>query len=873
MSPDHTLERLARPRPAVAWAIAAVLVAAWGVLRLAVFQSFILPLTYALPLLVCVWTRSRRMLWTMAGFFVAMHVVKQAVLLSPGALTREAAVWSFAATLFNILVAALAVELIIRLRVRLEGALTLAEEKRKEAAMHAATVREQAAELVVQNEELSRQAEELSQQTEELTRHGVELGRQSDELAAQNEELKAQSEEIQALNAELGRREELLQSLLEAARGVGHERAAADRLCTSALELVGAPGAVAVVREQREGQLVVIGSAGVPQASALAPSERFEATFAELVMRQGRAASLTDGSLRPDLALLELAGGRRFRSVLAAPIPFPGFGVGVIEVYGHVQHEWTEEQYRLVRWLALQGSQILATLRLQDGMRRQAALIELSPDATIVQDGEGRITFWSRGAEALYGWTREQALGRTTGELLHTRPDVSGIRQLVLEQGRATCELAHTTRDGREVTVESRWLAQPSGPGGTIEFLESNTDITERKKAEEALRRADQHKSRFLATLSHELRNPLAPIRYALQVLAQASVSAGAVNDGGSSQAIGVIERQLAHLVRLVDDLLDLTRIASNKIRLRKRLVRLDGIVGQAVEAALPAVEQAGQELVISMPPRQVWLEADAERLAQVLINLLNNAARYTPDGGTITVAAAVEGDEVVLSVKDTGIGLRKEDLPRLFEMFSQVGGEGRGGGLGIGLALVKGIVELHGGAVEARSAGVGLGSEFLARLPLAEGPASQPADQQEPSFRAPRHVLVVDDNLDAAHMMKAMLELDGHLVRVAHDGPSALAAARELVPDVVLLDIGLPSMDGYEVARGLRADQGMRGVHLVAVTGWGQEEDRARARASGFDAHLTKPADPAEVRRLVACAAPRAQTTGVGEDDVTRTP
>ena len=872
MSPDRTLERFERPRPAVAWAVAAALLVIWAILRLGVFQSFIFPLTYALPLLICVWTRSRRMLWTMAAIFVAMQVVMQAVLMTPGALTREAAIWSFAATLFNILVAALAVELIIRLRLRLEGAVALAEQRREEAATYAAIVREQAEELVAQNEELTRQAEELSQQTEELSQHGEELNRQSEELAAQNEELKAQSEEIQGLNAELTRREELLQSLLEAARGNGHERAAVDRLCAAALELVGAPAAVALVREQREGQLVVMGSAGIPQASALPPSEPSEGTFAELVMRQGRAASLTDCSLRPDLALLDLAGGRNFRSALLAPIQFPGTGTGVLEVYGRVPYEWTEEQYRLVRWLALQGSQILATLRLQDGMRRQAALIELSPDATIVQDGEGRITFWSRGAEALYGWTREQALGRTTGALLQTRPDVRGVRRLVLERGSTTCELAHTTRDGREVTVESRWLAQRSGPGGAIEFLESNTDITERKRVEEALRRADQHKNRFLATLSHELRNPLAPIRYALQVIAQASASAGAVNDGGSREAIGVIERQLAHLVRLVDDLLDLTRIASNKIRVQRRLIKLDGIVRQAVEAALPAIEQAGHELVVSMPPRQVWLEADAERLAQVLINLLNNAARYTPERGTITVAAAVDGDEVVLSVKDTGIGLRKDDLPRLFEMFSQVGGDGRGGGLGIGLALVKGIVALHGGSVEARSAGAGLGSEFVARLPLAEGPASPPADEQEPACQAVRRVLVVDDNVDAAHMMKAVLELDGHQVRVAHDGPSALAAAWELVPEVVLLDIGLPSMDGYEVARDLRADERIRGVYLVAVTGWGQEEDRARARASGFDAHLTKPADPAEIRRLVACAATRMETRGAGEGDLTRT-
>ena len=853
MALDDALVRLPRPRPAVAWTAALAVVTVWGILRLVVFQSFNFPLTYALPLLLCVWTRSGRMLWAMAGTFVANHTLRQFVFLSPAVADAPGAFWSYLATLANILVAALVVEAIIALRRRLEAAVHNAEEKRAEVFAQAARVREQAEELAAQNEELSRQAEELA-------RIGEELNAQSEELAAQNEELRTQSEKIQRLNAELARRGDLLQTLLEATRTLRAEAAVANHLCSAALDLIGPPSVVAAVREQRDGTIAVVGAAGVPQMVALPGPVPAGASFAGVVMREDRTASLSDCSLRPDLALLEVTGERPFQSVLASPIHVAGRPVAVLEVYGHAPHEWTAEQYRLVRWLALQGSQIIETLRLQGAIRRQAALIELSPDATIVQDGEGRVSFWSRGAEALYGWKREEALGRTTVELLHTQPDPAEIRRRVLEQGRVTCELTQATREGSVVTVESRWLAQ-RGRDGEIEFLESNTDITERKRAEEALRRADEHKNRFLATLSHELRNPLAPIRYALQVLARNSKDSPSPADGDAAHAIEVIERQLGHLVRLVDDLLDVTRIASNKIKLQKRVVTVARIVKQAVEAAMPVIRQARHELVVSPPPDDLCVDGDAERLAQVLINLLNNAARYTPDGGVITLRSESENGEVVLSVSDTGIGLRAEDVPSLFQMFSQVGDSGRGGGLGIGLALVKGVVELHGGHVEARSAGVGLGSTFLVRLPAArEAPAPRPEAPQI-TVASARRVLVVDDNPDTALMMKALLELDGHEVFVAHDGTSALRMAHELLPQAVLLDIGLPSMDGYEVARGLRLDPRTSQAFLVAVTGWGQEEDRRRAREHGFDAHLTKPADPEHIRRLVASAGGAAET------------
>jgi PAS domain S-box-containing protein len=376
----------------------------------------------------------------------------------------------------------------------------------------------------------------------------------------------------------------------------------------------------------------------------------------------------------------------------------------------------------------------------------------------------------------------------------------------------------------------------------------SLVETTERKRSEQALLDADRRKSEFLATLSHELRNPLAPIRFALDLLGRQP------DPDARGHALDVIDRQLRHLVRLVDDLLDVTRIASNKLQLRKQAVQLSDIVRQALEAALPNIERAGHGLIVPPYPEGAWVDGDPDRLVQVVTNLLNNAAKFTPPGGQITVTAGASDREVTIAVADTGVGLRPEDLSRVFDMFTQVNDAGFGG-LGIGLSLVRGTVELHGGSVTARSDGPGLGSEFTVRLPRVQAPESPRPDAGEVPDGPPRRILVVDDNADAADMMRTLLELLGHQVRVAYDGFAALAVAIDFRPDIGLFDIGLPSMDGFELARRIRADPRTQSIFLVAVTGWGQEEDRQRSRDHGFDAHLTKPADPDAVRRLVAGA------------------
>jgi PAS domain S-box-containing protein len=373
----------------------------------------------------------------------------------------------------------------------------------------------------------------------------------------------------------------------------------------------------------------------------------------------------------------------------------------------------------------------------------------------------------------------------------------------------------------------------------------------------EALKDADRRKDEFLATLAHELRNPLAPIRNSLYLL-----KSGAAPEPARHQAREMMERQVHHLVRLVDDLLDVSRVMRGKVDLREERVDVAAAAARAVETAQPLIDARRHTLTVDVPAAPVWVEADPVRLAQVVGNLLTNAAKYTDVGGRITLAVEQAGGEAVVRVRDTGIGIAPDMLPRVFDLFVQADttADRSHGGLGIGLTLVKRLVELHGGSVAAHSAGPARGSEFVVRLPLlAAGDRRLPIDDGRSEVGNPqsavgnrRRVLVVDDHADAADSLAMMLRAEGHDVRVARNGPDALAAVRASPPEVMLLDLGMPGMDGFEVARQVRNDGG-QGVLLVALTGWGQEEDRRRTRAAGFDHHLVKPADPAELRTLLA--------------------
>ncbi|MBI5489715.1 MAG: response regulator [Deltaproteobacteria bacterium] len=383
-------------------------------------------------------------------------------------------------------------------------------------------------------------------------------------------------------------------------------------------------------------------------------------------------------------------------------------------------------------------------------------------------------------------------------------------------------------------------------------FLDLDVAHDEQRRAEEALREADRRKTEFLAVLSHELRNPLAPIRNGVYIL-------GRSPPGGEQarRALDVIDRQAAHLTRLVEDLLDVTRIARGKVRLKPERLDLSTLVRRTVDDHRAQFADRGISLDVDLPSTPIVVTGDPTRLAQVVGNLLHNAAKFTPSGGAVVVSLAVEGGkEAVVRVTDTGAGIPRDVLPHLFQPFMQADAtlDRSSGGLGLGLALVRGLAELHGGSSTAASEGPGRGAEFCVRLPMASGPAAgcEPEDCA-PSTATHRRVLLIDDVQDAAESLRDALAIAGHEVEIALDGPGGIAKARSFRPDAVLCDIGLPGMDGYEVARAMRAEPDLHGVLLVALTGYAGVEDAARALESGFDCHLAKPPDMAVIDRLLA--------------------
>jgi PAS domain S-box-containing protein len=400
--------------------------------------------------------------------------------------------------------------------------------------------------------------------------------------------------------------------------------------------------------------------------------------------------------------------------------------------------------------------------------------------------------------------------------------------------------------DGQWHHVLARGVPIRDEHGSITHWAGINLDISDLKSAQEALQEADQRKNEFMATLAHELRNPLAAIRNVTRLMQ------GRGEDSTEARwSSGVVERQVEHLARLVEDLLDVSRITQGKVTLRRERLLLSAVVHNAVETSRHAIEAGRHHLEVSLPEEPIFLQGDLTRLAQVLENLLSNAARYTPPGGRIRLEARRDGEQAVLSIIDDGVGIPQPMLARVFEMFTQVEGaiDRATGGLGIGLTLVKRLVEMHGGTVRAQSEGPGRGSRFDVRLPLAPSRLeSPPAEARRGAGTGPppsRRILVVDDNRDAADSLAMLLQGAGHDVQVAYDGEQALQAAASMRPDLVLMDIGLPRLNGYDVARRLREQPWGSGIVLVALTGWGQEEDRRRSREAGFSLHLVKPLDP----------------------------
>jgi PAS domain S-box-containing protein len=452
------------------------------------------------------------------------------------------------------------------------------------------------------------------------------------------------------------------------------------------------------------------------------------------------------------------------------------------------------------------------------------------------------------------------AVGRTALEL------VPALDRFWIETYGRVATTGEAARFESEARAMGRWFdvyATRIGGPGSVRVALLFSDITSRKASEDRLRtladglaEADRRKTEFLATLAHELRNPLAPIRSGLAVIRLSGDNPAAVG-----KVREMMERQVGHMVHLIDDLLDVARISGGKLELKKSRVDLRTVLSSAVETSLPAVEAGRHVLDLELAGEALMADADATRIAQVVANLLNNAAKYTPAGGRIRLSARREAGTAVIAVSDTGVGIPAESLDSVFDMFNQVGRnlDRAQGGLGIGLSLVRRLVEMHEGTVEADSAGSGMGSVFTVRLPLAHDAVDAPARAATPPQAAPTggaRVLVVDDNVDAAATLSMVLEMNGHATRIAHDGQAGLAAARAFAPQVVFLDIGMPGMNGYETARAMRALPELAGVVLVALTGWGADSDRSQSSEAGFDHHLTKPVQLEAVEAILALAA-----------------
>lgn len=501
-------------------------------------------------------------------------------------------------------------------------------------------------------------------------------------------------------------------------------------------------------------------------------------------------------------------------------------------------------------------AEMRATQGLAQGERELRSLADNTPDVLTRFDRRLRHIFINSAIEKITGRKVKEFLGKSNREL--------GMSPQLCNQWDAA--INEVFNYGVPNTLDFEWETPHQGlryyscrlvpeldHSGNVESVLGVThDITQRKVFEEQLSDQARRKDEFLATLAHELRNPLAPIRTGLQVLKLATDLAT------SARILPVMERQIAQMVRLIDDLLDVSRITSGKIILRPEHVSLQAVVTSAVEASAPLIDAAGNALNVDLPDDAIWLNADPTRLSQVISNLLNNSAKYTPKGGQIYLSAVTHGTQVHIVVADNGMGIPKGMLTGVFDMFAQINRtlDRAEGGLGLGLSLVKTLVELHGGTVRANSEGVDLGSEFTITLPLASASASlphTPATGTVVAANTSRRILVVDDNVDAAQTLSMLMDLSGHETRSAFSGQQALEMAQSFNPDVVFLDIGLPDMTGYEVAHRLLADPLTSAIQLIALTGWGTEDDIKKSKMAGFHAHLTKPVDPAAVEAVLS--------------------
>jgi len=491
---------------------------------------------------------------------------------------------------------------------------------------------------------------------------------------------------------------------------------------------------------------------------------------------------------------------------------------------------------------------------LRESQERFRLLVESVVDYAIVTlDEEGMITSWNSGAERINGYTATQILGRHFSRL-YPPEDIQANkpwRQLAMarERGRVNDESWRLRSDGTQYWANNVIATLPATDVRKRAFYMVTQDLSQRRNAE-TLADTAQRMHEFIAMLAHELRNPLAPIRNAVALMERRKITDPLVESMRQT-----IDRQSQNLTRIVDELLDVNRVARGQFVIEKQTLDLRDVIARAVETSRPIIDRHGHHLQLSIPDQPIDCYGDPMRLAQVLVNILNNAAKYTPDGGDIRLSTAVKDSRVELRVRDNGRGIERDAIDRIFDLFMQVDPQAGSalGGLGVGLALVRRIVELHGGSVHVVSDGLGKGSEFIVRLPIIAPPEKAGSARMDDAAEAAGvslRLLVIDDNVDATNSLGALLQALGHTVRTAYDGPAGIALAREFAPDVVLLDLGMPGMSGYDVARALRAQASRQTI--VAVTGWGDTAAKRQAQEAGFDHHLVKPVDEADLISLL---------------------
>jgi PAS domain S-box-containing protein len=605
--------------------------------------------------------------------------------------------------------------------------------------------------------------------------------------------------------------------------------------------------------------------------------------FARIAAESRRGGATVINDTRTDVRAVPLYQGwyalQGVGAILSTPLLAEGSLVALLSVVSATPRTWTESEQALARsvaeivWPALEKARAERRVTVSEERLRLAHAV--AQIGTWDWDPETRQMYFSSECREILGLDEEGAHSAWHANI--DAQQLSAVLSMLEACSRegtncSTSEVEYRYRHPREGI---RWIYSKAGlvgQPGHRHVVGITLDVTRRRQAEEALKEVNQRKDEFLAMLAHELRNPLAPIRNAAQLL-----NVHAPGRPEIEWARAVIERQTKHLVRLVDDLLDVSRMVRGQITLQKKKADLAEIVQTAVETSRPLIRLRKHHLSVEMPKQPVRLDADLTRIAQVISNLLNNAAKYTDDGGQIRLEAEREGEFIAIRVRDTGLGIAPGLLPHVFDLFTQADRtlDRAEGGLGIGLTLVKRLVEMHGGHVEARSEGLGRGAEFIVCLPLLES-ANDSAAEVVPAAaeavavadRGNLRILIVDDNVDAADSIAMLLSMEGHQTRTVNTARAALLAVPEFEPDVVLLDIGLPEMDGYEVARRMRAHD-RHDMRLVAVTGYGQPGDRRRSQAAGFDEHLVKPVEPQLLNEFLRRmdARPRPPTSGGSGD------